>query len=135
LAASAPECTQCGSTLRVVPSRSYAASEVTLFDELSQTVATSISSVEAQQLGEKVAHALRGRSFDDCIETLSQRWPALLPLQLVTGGNLVAQHRVLHMLKTIFDALALARRSGFMSAVSVPEAKAGKRASRGVTRS
>jgi len=38
----------------------------------------------------------------------------------VIGANTAAQQRALQMLKTIFDALAVAHRSGTLSAVGTP---------------
>ncbi len=115
-----PLCARCSQELRVIPSCSYTQGDVALFDELSETVAEGcVTASDAQQLGRDVAQALWAGTFNEGFESLAARLPGLLPLQLVIGTNARGQQRVFQMLKTIFDALTLTRRSGTMTAVNV----------------
>jgi hypothetical protein len=110
-------CSVCSGELRVIPSRSYAATEVELFEELSETVTDGLSPLDAYRLSEEVARILWSGSFGENLNTMASRWPALLPLQTIVGNNVRGQQRVLQMLKTIFDALATSRRSEVVAAV------------------
>jgi hypothetical protein len=125
LAEQAQPCPECQGRLRVVPSRSYSADDLEVFDELSQTVGVNISALEAYRLSVEVEKALASRVMDRIFEPLVLRWPALVPLLVVVGANRERQRRSLQMLKTIFEALSMTRRSGTMPAVdlSVPLAK------------
>ena len=125
LAEQAPACSECGEQLRVVPSRSYSADDLEVFDELSQTVGANLSALEAFRLSVEIDKALASRVMDRIFEPLVLRWPGLVPLLVVVGSNPERQRRSLQMLKTIFEALSITRRSGTMPAVdlSVPVAK------------
>lgn len=119
-----PLCRECDEPLRVVPSCSYSAGDLSLFREVSDTVAEiNISATEAQWLGRDVSDALWSGSHGPCWDKLSVRMPSLMPLQLVIGSNHARRQRALQMFKTIFEALATTRRSGIMSAVAPPAAK------------
>jgi hypothetical protein len=125
LAEQAQPCSECQGRLRVVPSRSYSADDLEVFDELSQTVGVNISALEAYRLSVEVEKALASRVMDRIFEPLVLRWPGLVPLLVVVGANPERQRRSLQMLKTIFEALSMTRRSGTMPAVdlSVPLGK------------
>jgi hypothetical protein len=122
LAEQAPECSECHERLRVVPSRAYSSNDLEVFDELSQTVGANLSALEAYRLSVEVEKALASRVMDRIFEPLVLRWPGLVPLLVVVGANPERQRRSLQMLKTIFEALSITRRSGTMPAVdlSVP---------------
>jgi hypothetical protein len=126
------DCPHCGGTRRVVPSCSYTSGDVELFEELSETVSRALSPVDAQRLAVEVSRALWSGSPAELFNALAVRWPSLVPLVVVTGKNRPGQHRVLLMLKSIFEALALTRRSGMMEAVRDPsdaDASGSRRAS------
>lgn len=116
----APECQRCHHPLRVIPSRIYNASELELFRELSETVAESTAPNEAYRLATAVGEALWSGRFAETFDLLVVRWPLLVPLRVVVGSSRERQQHVLEMLKTIFEALAITRRSGIMPAVDAP---------------
>jgi len=107
-----PSCTRCNQELRVIPSRSYAETDVELFDELSETVAHSVSRLDAQRLAQDIDGRLMAGSVTKAFDALVVRWPALLPVRLATGANVKRQQRILQIFKTIFEALAMTRQSG-----------------------
>ena len=106
-----PQCPRCGEVLRVVPSPTYTIGDVELFDELSETVADSVSPLDAQHWSGLVEQALWSGTFAKILDSLVVRWPGLAPLRTVVGTNRAQQQRVLQILKTILAALALTRRS------------------------
>jgi len=108
----APDCPSCGGPRRVVPSCSYAAPDVALFDELSEAVTIGLDPLEAQRFAREVSRASWTGTSTPIFDALAARWPSLMPLVLVTAGSQSNQRRVLRMLKTIFDAVSLTRRSG-----------------------
>jgi hypothetical protein len=118
LRSGAQHCRACGEPVRVVPGCSYKQSDIGLFTELSQVVADGgIAPGEAQAFAAEISHALGVGSFKACSDTLAGRLPGLLPLQLVTGGN-VAGHRVtLQTLRTIFEGLATLQRQSVVHAL------------------
>jgi hypothetical protein len=120
------ECPRCHEMPRVIPSRSYTVHDVEIFAELSETVGHSLSALEAYHLSVEVEKALSSSRLDSVFEPLVLRWPGLVPLFVVVGSNVSRQKRSLQMLKTIFDALSLTRRSGTMvraDAASAPLAR------------
>lgn len=100
-----------------MPSCSYKATDVALFDELSDAVSGGLSALEAQHLAMALEDALRAGVSSPMFEALTNRWLNLIPLMFVTGKNQDQQRRVLIMLKTIFEAVASSRRSGVRPAV------------------
>jgi len=114
-----PDCPHCAGARRVVPSCSYTQSDIALFDELSDAVTEGLDPIEAQRLGHELSHALWSGTTLEVFDALASRWPSLMPLVLVTGRNETHQRRVLLMLKTIFEAVSLTRRSGTV-ATTVP---------------
>jgi hypothetical protein len=111
-----PDCPHCGGARSVVPSCNYAQADVALFDELSEAVTGGLAQPEAQRLGLEVSRALWSGAGTEILDVVAARWTSLMPLVLVTGGSQSNQRRVLLMLKTIFDAVSLTRRSGIMPA-------------------
>jgi hypothetical protein len=112
-----PECARCSQELRVIPSRSYTAEDVEIFDELCETVGVNLSALEAYRLSVQVDKALASGIMDRVFEPLVLRWPGLIPLLVVVGASPTRQRRSLQMLKTIFEALSMTRRSGSMARV------------------
>lgn len=112
-----PACGYCGGARRVVPSCSYVERDVELFEELSGAVGEGLGPFDAQRLGIEVSRALWSGNVGEIFNTLGARWVSLVPLVLVTGKNEGQQRRILLMLKTIFEAVALTRRSGTIRAV------------------
>jgi hypothetical protein len=105
-------CRVCGAEARVVPSCGFSASEREHFDELSEIVAeTNVTPLEAGDFVAEVQRALWSGAYTATLETLSVRLLGLLPMQVAAGKNSAAQRRILIKLKTIFEALATARRS------------------------
>lgn len=101
-----PQCSICGQALRVVPSCSYAESDLDLFAELSEMVTNTLSQSDASRWSTKVDDALWSGALDATLDALVARWPGLLPLRAVVGNNRTQQQRVLQSLKTILGALA-----------------------------
>lgn len=120
LNAQAPQCASCGQGLRVIPSRSYATADLKLFDELSEAVADSVSPLDAYSWSTLMEKALWSGQFEKAFDTLVVRWPGLVPLRIVVGTNRAQQQRVLQMIQTIFDALALTRRSEIVPTTTSP---------------
>jgi len=117
----APLCARCGEVLRVVPSPTYVIGDLELFEELSDTVADSVSPMDAGHWATLVERALQSGTFGKILDALVVRWPGLVPLRTVVGANRAQQQRVLRMFKTIFEALSLTRHSETLSVV--PAAK------------
>jgi hypothetical protein len=114
-----PACSQCGHAASVVPSCVYTDTDTSLFEELSETVAEGgITSLEAGRLLHELERALATMSYDRFFELLSSRMPGLTPIQVIFGGKPSAQLRALRMLATIFEAIAMAGRSGIIPAVA-----------------
>jgi hypothetical protein len=109
------ECARCSQEPRVIPSRSYTAEDVEIFDELCEIVGVNLPALEAYRLSFQVERALASGSMDRVFEPLVLRWPGLVPL--LAGANATRQRRSLQMLKTIFEALSMTRRSGSMARV------------------
>jgi len=105
----AARCPDCNGEARIVPSRSYPAADLDLFDELSEGVSSGMSAATAQQLAARVGHILWSGSSTSAFNDLMERWPGLFTLQTAIGGNAQAQRRVLQLLSTIFAALAMLR--------------------------
>lgn len=99
-----------------MPSCSYTLADVALFEELSEAVMEGLTPLEAEYLGMEVGRALWAGTMSEAFDMLSLRWASLIPLVLVTGENQNQRRRLLLMLKTIFEATALTRRSGTVSA-------------------
>lgn len=94
-----------------MPGCSSAAPDVEVFEELSAIVAEgNVTPMEAQGFARELERALWSGAYNHLLETLSVRLPGFLPHQVAAGKNSGAQRRVLAKLKTIFDALATARR-------------------------
>jgi len=105
-------CRVCGAGARVVPSCGFSASEREHFDELSEIVAeANVTPLEAGDFVAAVQRGLWSGAYTAALETLSVRLLGLLPMQVAAGRNSAAQRRILIKLKTIFEALATARRS------------------------
>ncbi len=107
-----PDCPHCAGARRVVPSCSYGQADIALFDELSEAVTEGLDPIEGQRLGHELSHALWSGTTGEIFDGLASRWPSLMPLVLATGNNQGHQRRLLLMLKTIFEAVSLTRRSG-----------------------
>jgi hypothetical protein len=104
-------CAYCGAHVRVVPACSYGQSDRERFRELSEIVAEAgVSPAEALVLAHELARATWSGSYASLLETLTERMPGLVPMQVAAGGSALAQKRLLAMLKTVLDALATARR-------------------------
>jgi hypothetical protein len=114
VAAGPVRCSVCNEPLRVVPSRSYSDHDIESFDDLSQTVGGNLSALEAYRLSVELDNALTSRTWDRMLEALVLRWPGLVPQLVFVGVDSARQRRSLQMLKTIFDAFSLTRRSGTM---------------------
>lgn len=112
-----------------MPSCSYAESDVALFDELSEAVTDGLSPLEAQRVGIELSRALWSGMSTETFDALAARWASLMPLVLVMGNNQAQRRRVLLMLKTIFEAVSLSRRSGTV-ATGVPDAGVERRRTR-----
>lgn len=107
-----PSCSDCGRAASVVPSCAYAEADVSLFEELSQTVREGgISALEAARLVHELSRAVSHRGYEQFFELLSGRVPGFTPIQLILGGKPHAQLRALRMLATIFEAIATSARS------------------------
>jgi len=98
-----------------VPSCSYPDADVALFDEIVDSVAGLGDPQEAGRIFLDVECALLAGSSRALLAAVSDRWPSLTPLVLVTGANQDAQRRILRILKTVFGALASTRRAGSLS--------------------
>ncbi len=123
----AGRCASCDDPLRVVPSCSYRHGDVEQFMELSQIVSDGgVDADDAQLLAAEIGRALAAGAYRASFDTLAVRLPGLLPLQLVTGGNLAGQRAALHKLRTIFEALATKRRSSLVQ-VKAPSPQAAGR--------
>lgn len=107
-------CSVCNQPLRVVPGRSYSDHDIESFDDLSQTVAGTLSPLEASRLSVELDNALTSRTWARILEALVLRWPGLVPQLVFVGVDTARQRHSLQMLKTIFDAFSLTRRSSTM---------------------
>jgi len=115
---SAP-CPDCGARARTLPGESYAAEDVSLFEELRSVLAqaqispTNAAALRAELAGRTSLDAGRG------MRRLSHLVPALGLLELIVPGRPATLRKAEGMLATLLDGLARARtRSGTMSAVS-----------------
>lgn len=109
-----PACQRCGAAARIVPGCTYTAEDRMQFEELCEIVAdVDLTPAQAQQLAQETERAL----FDPSLEKLANRLPGLVPIQSATGRNSEAKRRTLLRLKTIFQALATARRDSVKPAV------------------
>jgi hypothetical protein len=126
-------CARCGAAVSVVPSCSYNAADIELFDELRDLVAQgNVTAREALQLAKAAVNALESRSFAHFYDGLSQRLPGLSPVQLLFLRKPGLQQRATAMLRTIFDGLAITSKSGARPAVSsTPGSDDAKGANRG----
>jgi len=112
-------CGDCGGRARTVPGESYAAEDVSLFEELR-------SVLEQANISPSNAAALRGelggRTSHDAgrgLKRLAQVVPALGLLELIVPGRPATLRKAEGMLATLLDGLSRTRtRSGTMSAVS-----------------
>jgi hypothetical protein len=104
-------CRACGADARVVPGCSFSIDDREQFEELSEIVwHAKITPMEAQSYAIEAERALWSGRYAPTLEKLTGRLLGLLPLHLAIGRNFEAQRRILIKLRTIFDALATARR-------------------------
>jgi len=122
-AQSTPDCPACGGARHVVPSCCYAPVDVELFEELSDAVADELTPLEAEGLAIEVGRALWSGSHTEGLDALARRFPSVMPQALVAGDNQARKRRLLLMLKTIFEAVALTRRSGTLPLSAALEAE------------
>ena len=120
----APDCSDCGGTRHVVPSCAYTQYDVALFHEVSRLVNDGLPPLEAESSGIEAGRGLLSGAFSETLDALSLRFPALIPLVLVASQNADRQRRLLLMLKTIFEAVALTRRSSTVALAPHPVPRA-----------
>jgi hypothetical protein len=115
-------CTSCGETAQVVPGCGYTEEDIALFGELSQIVGEdAIAQLEAEQMALDAHDACAVRLEREALARLVARFPSLARTQGISERP--RGRKVLLMLATIFDALALTPTSATMPAAISPQEK------------
>lgn len=122
-----PRCAKCETFIQVLPSCSYSAKDVELFNDLSAVGSEArLTPGQALSHAHQVDRALQSGDYAATLESLSTRMPGHLPIQMAVGRNLTAQRRLLAMWRTILEGLSsAANQSGEYRAVGPRVAPSG----------
>ena len=105
-------CTTCEGFARILPGCSFASGDKVLVEDVSQVIAEGkLSAGEAQAMAHGIERELWKGVSAHLLDSLATRLPGLV-LVAESGGNIPSgQRRVLLLLKTILDAIAMNRRT------------------------